>query len=333
MKKTPKIRAPETTHVLRQVDLHHAPRTLGARGGKNPGLVGTERAGHAQPSTLSVDQKPPLFSPVPSPQWQAGHRQGYTEGLQAGLQQARQELHDQNVREGFDQGYEEGLAQARQQLERESASLREKLQNAFDQATTKAHQESQQTLKRLDQMIQRLPEQLSARMATMEDDMVALCFDMVCRILGDKLVTPQGIRELVCQATKDWPADLDLAIHLHPDDLQRLRSAAADALAGSAGVNMLDQLSTELERRVRPPLQWVPDAGLGVGGCVLRSSRGGLDARLMAQMTSLRDALLAVRVQRGDGPHPVDHGAGLTIADPAAQAERTLPSRKKGYQP
>jgi flagellar assembly protein FliH len=331
MSKTPKTRAAETTHVLRHVDMHHAPHTLVSRGGKKSSL-GVERAGRAQSLVMPDDRGIP--SPqLPSPQWQAGHRQGYAEGHQAGLEQAQQQLRDQHLRDGFDHGYEEGLAQAQQQLEKEAVAMREKLQHTFDAAVTKAQHESLQTIKRFDQMIQSLPEKLSARMATMEDDMVALCFDMVCRILGEKLVTPQGVRALVSQATKDWPADVDLTIHMHPDDLQRLRTVAADDFVDSSRVSLLDHMSNELERCVRPPLQWVADASMGVGGCVLRSSKGGLDARLMVQLTGLKDTLLAVRAQRGDGGQSMNDATTLTISDLPEPVERTLPSQKEGSQP
>jgi flagellar assembly protein FliH len=331
--KKPGQRPVETTHVLRHVDLHHAPHTLKARSEKLSRL-GSEKGPIAHSAILTTAGRDVLSTPkIPDPQWQAGHQQGYAEGRQAGLEEAKRELLDQQTREGFEQGYEEGLAQARQQLEKESVALREKLQNAFDKAVAEANQDCIQTSRRFEQLMQRVPEQLSARMANMEDDMVELCFAMVCRILGDQLTTPAGIRAMLCQATKDWPADADLTIHLHPDDLQRLRSATADDFVDSSRANMLDHLTADLERRVRPPLQWIADASLGVGGCVLRSSKGGLDARLMVQMKALQDALLGVRALRRDLRYPMDQATELKIADLPDPVNGVLSTKNKGAQP
>jgi hypothetical protein len=115
--------------------------------------------------------------------------------------------------------------------------------------------------------------------------------------------------------------------------LQRLRTVAADDFVDSSRVSLLDHMSNELERCVRPPLQWVADASMGVGGCVLRSSKGGLDARLMVQLTGLKDTLLAVRAQRGDGGQSMNDATTLTISDLPEPVERTLPSQKEGSQP
>ncbi|MFM2450599.1 MAG: hypothetical protein RIS44_3049 [Pseudomonadota bacterium] len=329
MSKTPNPRVIKATHVLRHVDLHHTPHTLVARVGKSSSIAG-ERAGRSHSVTPTEERDVPLAPQLPDPQWQAGHHQGYAEGRQAGLEQAQQELHQRQVREGFDEGYEAGLAQARQQVEKEAVAMREKLQNTFDAALSEANQDCVQTIRRFEQLIQRVPEQLSAHLATMEDDVVELCFAMVCRILGDQLITPAGVKAMVSEATKTWPADADLIIHLHPDDLQHLRSAAADDFVDSSRANMLDNLSADLERRVRPPLQWVADASLGVGGCVLRSSKGGLDARLTVQMDSLRDVLLDVRAQRRNARHPLDQASTLTISDLPNQAQRPSASKNEG---
>jgi flagellar assembly protein FliH len=314
-------RAVQTAQVLRHVDVHPAPHTLVARGVKSAG-AGSESASRSHLGANSGDRDGAQAWQLRGPQWQAGHLQGYAEGRQAGLEQAQQELRQHHVREGFDEGYQAGLAQARQQVEKEAAALQEKLQNALELASSKVREESAQTVRRFEQLIQHLPEQLAQRMAAMEDDVVALCFDIVCRILGEQLTTPAGVKALVSQATQNWPADSDLTIHLHPDDLQRLR-ATADDFGGSSSASMLDNLSADLERRVRPPLQWVADASLGMGGCVLRSSKGGLDARLTVQMNSLRDLLLDVRAQRRGARDPVDHALAPPISELFDQTQRS----------
>lgn len=313
-KKPAHHRPPAPTHVLRHVRLQDEPRALPGRG-RAPSPPPAVPAAMT-PTAASATRAAAPFAetaPATNAQWQAGHRQGLAEGREAGYAQARKEFQEAQAEEGFKQGYEAGVEQARGQLEEEAAALAKKLQQSAEDAVKKARQESAQQLRRLDQMIQALPGQLSERLAAMEDDVVALCFDVVCRMLGERLATPAGVRAFVVQASKDWPADADLAVHLHPDDLALLRDAPADDFVDSSRSSMQAHLTAELEQRVRPPVQWVADPSVGAGGCVLRSSKGGLDARLSTQMENLAALLLQARAQRRDHRHPVGGAAASAL--------------------
>ncbi|MEN9868607.1 MAG: hypothetical protein RL748_4197, partial [Pseudomonadota bacterium] len=68
-----------------------------------------------------------------------------------------------------------------------------------------------------------------------------------------------------------------LALHLHPQDLAWVAQSMAEL-----GLN---PEQTQLR----------PDASIKLGGCLLESTVGTLDARLETQLQRLRDSLLQVR--------------------------------------
>jgi flagellar assembly protein FliH len=87
-----------------------------------------------------------------------------------------------------------------------------------------------------------------------------------------------------------------LAIHIHPGDLEMLRADAT--------------LSEWLKRHGSGPIQWRADETVRLGGCVVHTDRGSLDARLETQLWALHEILLAGREHpvtlNDDGPN----GAG-----------------------
>jgi flagellar assembly protein FliH len=191
---------------------------------------------------------------------QVEHQAAMASGYQAGFEQ------------GLQEGRQQGLAEGRQAAEREVRAVRE---------ATLAR------LAKLDQLLQSLPPQLARRLASAEDDLVALCHAIVCRLLGEQLVTREGIAARVRQAIQEDSAGSPveagrgpMAIHVHPRDLETLRGdeALAEWLRGHAGR--------------AGAVEWVADERVGPGGCVLRSGEGGLDARLETQMARLRRVLL-----------------------------------------
>jgi flagellar assembly protein FliH len=129
----------------------------------------------------------------------------------------------------------------------------------------------------LDQLLSSVRAEVGARIAAAEDEMIALSHAVVCRILGDRLVTREGLADAMRQAVRAAAANGDLTVRLHPEDLAQLQvdPTAAEFLDRSAG-----------------KLHWIADDQVGRGGCVMTSSEGTLDARLETQLDSLRRVLL-----------------------------------------
>jgi flagellar assembly protein FliH len=132
---------------------------------------------------------------------------------------------------------------------------------------------------RLDALLASIQAQLVEGVTGHEDLMVELAFEAVVRILGQAAPTAQGVRGLVREAIGALRDREQVRVRLAPPDAELLRAMRGE-LAGLAG-------STGLEI--------VADETIELGGCLLETARGGLDARLETQMQRLRELLLAAR--------------------------------------
>lgn len=231
------------------------------------------RPARAQEPAVAADapQAPAALPAEAPPERQAeceqafarGYEQGRSDGERAGRDaaaaQAMTEAHEQGRREGMEAGM---------QAAREAAN-----------AEVKA------SLAALEALLRTLPEQFGKRLATVEEDMVALCFEAVTRVLGDSAATADGVRAMLRLALEQFGARRLAEIRVHPDDLHDLASdATVDA--------WLRRREDGQEIRI------VADAAIELGGVVLRSPAGRLDARLETQVAALRSALAAVRARR-----------------------------------
>lgn len=201
--------------------------------------------------------------------------QGKQEGLGLGLRQGREE------------GYLEGKEAARKELLQE------------DQATREA---IQARLGLLETWSKRLPEAWEAlkveQLAFVEEDLVDLCMTVLCRFLGDKAISREaishGIRQAAqqaCGSGSHGPLAGLFAIHVHPADLHLLQGDL--------------EVAQWFRRHGVTTIPWVADDQIRVGGCVIRSSQGSLDARLETQFAALLEALLQARARQGkSAPEP-----------------------------
>lgn len=212
--------------------------------------------------------------------YREGHRVGYTDAeaaqrstLESALERAQRAGFERGLQEGRERGLVDGRETGRQAVEREARGAQEATVARVEQ---------------LDQLLSALPGELSRRLATAEDDMVALCHGVVCRILGEQLLTREAVAQCVRQAIREACSGSSLrasghggiAIHVHPRDLESLQGdeqlAAWLRQGGSAG---------------SVAVQWVADEGVRLGGCIVHSSEGSLDGRLETQMAALREIL------------------------------------------
>lgn len=175
--------------------------------------------------------------------------------------------------EGRRAGYEEGLREGQ-------ADAAARVQQAVDEAVRDARrslQEEQDRVRSLLLGLARLPEEC---LQASEDEMIALCFDALCRILGAHAVSAAQVAAQVRHLVSLAQPGQRLALHMHPDDAQLLRDC--DTQQGLAIVG---------------------DPDVVLGGAVVRSSGGSLDARLETMLDACRTTLLGARAAR-------EHGAG-----------------------
>jgi len=189
-----------------------------------------------------------------------GYEDGFVKGHAQGEERAAQEAR-------------RAAAQAEQNAARELEKRMEQLTQELQKQFQTVHQARLDTLENL---IGSLPSQIEARLAAVEDDMLALSFEAICRVLGDRAVQPDAVRAQIDQAMAGLRDRRLVAVHLHPDDLTSLQEATG--------------ASTSNPWR-GDDIKWIASAEVVMGGCILQSPEGGLDARLETQLHALRDLL------------------------------------------
>jgi flagellar assembly protein FliH len=182
-------------------------------------------------------------------------QQGHAQGLGAGRD------------EGLAAGYEAGLQEGR-------AAAQAEISAAAEAAALQAAGALAQRERQLLATASLLQERASELLASVEDEMVLLCYEVICRVLGAAALGREHVQSQVGAALAQWRGRRPLAVLLHPDD-----AALLDRAPAGAG------------------LAWQADAQVALGGCILRDAQGALDARLEHVLEEVKAALLTARRQ------------------------------------
>jgi flagellar assembly protein FliH len=186
------------------------------------------------------------------------------EALRLGREEGWRAGHEQGLRSGQAQGLEEGRARAA-----------EALQQAVEEAVAKALLPLRQEQERVCQLATALADAMDDALAAAHDEMLALCFETIARVLGERAIEPQALLQQF-DALRGRHGWAEVVLRVHPQDAQRLQRAhaAADAVTR---------------------LRWTPDPEVAWGGCILQAPGGGLDARLETILLACKTALLQAR--------------------------------------
>jgi flagellar assembly protein FliH len=189
--------------------------------------------------------------------------------------QAEREAREQGARAGYEEGLRRGLADA-------EARARPVLEQAKAQALAPIEEER----RRLAALLAALEQARADCLQAAEEDAVALCYQLLCRTLGAGAPKPEDLRAQWLELCAGAAAEEGPVLHVHPQDAARLASSTVDAGAQS-----------ETAGRVR----WIADPQVALGGCIVRSAAGGLDARLETILAACKASLLAARAARAEG--------------------------------
>lgn len=167
------------------------------------------------------------------------------------------DVHSTALAEARERGYQDGLS-AGQHAGKEEWRLRvERLLSVIEGIErTKAESESR-----------------------LAEEAVAIAFESVVKILGRRQASHQAIAEVVEQTRRASSGAEPMVVRVSPDDYEAL---------------LVEPVLIELEDQ-RGAIRLVEDPRVMLGGCIVESSRGTLDARLETQIERLKSVLLDVQ--------------------------------------
>jgi flagellar biosynthesis/type III secretory pathway protein FliH len=184
--------------------------------------------------------------------------------------------HEQGFARGVEEGREQGRAEGREET-------KQSFQDQFEQLTAGWRE-----------AIDRWEADRNAMILAARDDVLAFAFE-----LGRKLVfrqaaiDPTVIRDQLAEALGLMTDASRATVWINPDDRATVEQVLPD---------VLEQIerSTEVELREH--------ASMHRGGCVVRTARGTVDARIESQLDRIVAALLPARDQRDEGDSAPDDG-------------------------
>ncbi len=185
---------------------------------------------------------------------------------------------------------EQELAEIRLRSDEELSSLRMQAERrgfavGEEKGELAAKEALQNQIERLKNVAQQLLQSKNQLIDEAQDMMVEIVFTALCKIIGDNSSNRDILMQVVRDCVGETRSPNQVHIRLHPDDLALLQEGGEAGGAGS--VLGLD-----------PQLRFSADTSIVLGGCIVDSAQGSLDARLETQLTKLRDTLLAVRHER-----------------------------------
>ncbi|WCM91113.1 FliH/SctL family protein [Acidovorax sp. NCPPB 2350] len=284
--------------ILRDASWHTQILTVGKPRGETPALgeavqekasgkvpAGTDSSVEAAPANQPAVSGPPRAASPDEPSqggdecealwFEKGRGVGYDEGFQAAMRVASEETEKRAHAIAQEQ-----IKQSLARVQRTQEEQQSKVQDMQQQAT-----QQREVLQRL---LKQLPEAWERHFQSAEDDMLALIFETVCRILGDHAATLEGMRAILQCTLQNWHGSHPLSVHVNPEDLVQMQADVAVAQMLSAAGFQADRQS----------LRWVADPDVVLGGCLLRAGEGALDARLDVQLEALKSSLVQTREAR-----------------------------------
>jgi flagellar assembly protein FliH len=188
----------------------------------------------------------------------------------AARQQAERERSEQ-VRLAAEAEAAERAARERELDEAFSAAREQGYQEGYQAGEQAAHEALSEAQSRLEALGAELAAARARLWEEIEPEAVALVFEAICKVFGATIAASDGVAAQLAQVAAMANGARPLRVRLHPHDVELMRQRP------TAGME----------------IEWVADASLTAGGCIVESQRGSLEARLDQQLADIRSALLA----------------------------------------
>ncbi|NRR31462.1 hypothetical protein HSX11_14890 [Oxalobacteraceae bacterium] len=236
----------------------------------------------ATASAAGLPPPAPQFAPLPASGLLAQPPAQETPE-QAQLAAEKKQAHDAALQALASQ--REQLRLAQQKVNDEAAqTLAAAEQRGFQQGQEKGEAEARAQLaaqlERLGAIGQQLTQARRKVLDEAEDTLVDIAYTALCRIVGQTMASRDGLVGMVNHLLSEAREAPAFTARLHPQDAELLLSDDTDAA----------QLDPRLSVRA--------DSAVKLGGCLLDSPQGTLDARLDWQLQQLAAALIQARAAR-----------------------------------
>jgi flagellar assembly protein FliH len=177
------------------------------------------------------------------------------------------------------------LSKMREELEQQKEIAQDAGYRAgFDQACRKVAAEMAESSEALKALLKSLSDEQVKLIQMGEDAAVEIGFAAVAKILG-RMRIEKGLVEAAVKEAINKVSDREgLVVYLAPSDLQTMEALKAQSANG--------HFWSRIEFKI--------DDEVGIGGCILRSRLGCLDARLEYQIDELKKLLIAARVRKAE---------------------------------
>lgn len=266
------------SEVLKDVALQTTPRVLTRRRSVAPNVVPSHaptQCGHLAPPT-PMPGATGVYATGGGPYSGPGVGKSRGDEIEQAIRQGFEHGLAQGTQQGFDQGFEQGASEGRVSGEQEGR------ETGYAAGMQAARVDIEAQIVDLRTRANALLEQLHTERTTLreaaESDIVELVFTAICRIAGEGAINRDGARAMIRHAIQQASPARVLRVRVHPDDLGWLSAAP-----------------------VGGDPEWVGDDAVTLGGCIVETDAGTLDARLEAQLRAVSTALGDVRKARAAG--------------------------------
>jgi len=170
----------------------------------------------------------------------------------------------------------EALSKQREELEIKALNYKDSIYSDLKNELSKElMSENEELLNQLNQLISSISDKVNASITGVEDELVSIVYESVCKILGKKMLEDDGVYSVVKEVMKYTQDRMEM----------KLRVSERDFV-------ILDKERNSLSSGISNRIDIIPDEHVRYGGCILETAAGRIDGRLEQQLKSLLDTLV-----------------------------------------